>query len=106
MKSIEVTDTNLEEVLGKEGITVLDFWAPWCAPCRMVGPIMDELATNNEDVQVGKVNIDDNKETAIKFGIRSIPCIVFFKDGEEMDKKVGAQPLKNLQEVVDFLDQD
>jgi len=101
MKSIEVTDKNLDEVLSKEGLTVLDFWAPWCGPCRMVGPIIDELAVNNEDVQVGKVNIDFNKASATRFGIRSIPCIIFFKDGKEVDKIVGVGPMGRLQEIID-----
>ena len=100
MKSIEVKDDTLKEILAKEGITVLDFWAPWCGPCRVVGPIIDELASKNEDIQVGKVNIDENGNTAAAYGIRSIPTIIFFKDGEKVHQVSGAQPLASLENVV------
>ena len=100
MKSIEVKDNTLKEVLAKEGITVLDFWAPWCGPCRVVGPIIDELASTNEDIQVGKVNIDENGTTAAAYGIRSIPTIIFFKDGEKVHQVSGAQPLASLEKIV------
>jgi len=103
MKSIEVTDKNLDKVLSKEGITVLDFWAPWCGPCRMVGPVIDELAEENKDIQIGKVNIDSEQLSAVKFGIRSIPCIIFFKDGKQVDKLMGAQPKGAFQEKINFL---
>jgi thioredoxin 1 len=103
MKTIEITDTNLKGIIEKDGITVLDFWAPWCGPCRMVGPIIDELATNNEDIQVGKVNIGSNKESAARYGIRSIPTIIFFKDGIKVEQVSGAVPLNKLQEIVNGL---
>ena len=100
MKSIEVKDDTVKEILSKEGITVLDFWAPWCGPCRVVGPIIDELASTNEDIQVGKVNIDENGTTAAAYGIRSIPTIIFFKDGEKVHQVSGAQPLASLEKIV------
>ena len=103
MKSIEVGDLNLKETIEKGGITVLDFWAPWCGPCRVVGPIIDELAVTNEDIQVGKVNIDSNGISAAAFGIRSIPTIIFFKDGVKVNQVSGAVSLKKLQEMVDSL---
>jgi len=90
--ALEVTDSNLEEVLESK-ITVLDFWAQWCGPCRMLGPIIDELAVENEDnpdVAIGKVNVDENPEAAVKYGIRSIPAVLFFKDGELVDRVLGA----------------
>lgn len=101
MKSIEVKDDMLKETLAKEGITVLDFWAPWCGPCRMVGPIIDQLAAANEDIQVGKVNIDENGTSAASFGIRSIPTIIIFKDGEKVKQVSGVQPLTELQKIVE-----
>ena len=101
MKSIEVKDNTLKEVLEKSGVTVLDFWAPWCGPCNVVGPIIDDLATANEDIQVGKVNLDANGTTAAAFGIRSIPTIIFFKDGEKITQISGVKPLAELQKIVD-----
>ena len=101
MKSIEVKDSNLKEILDKGGITVLDFWAPWCGPCNVVGPIVEDLATANDDIQVGKVNIDENGTTAAAFGIRAIPTIIFFKDGEKIHQISGAKPLTELQKIID-----
>jgi len=106
MKSIEITDANLKETIEAGGITVLDFWAPWCGPCRMLGPIIEELASANEDIQVGKVNIDSNGISAATFGIRSIPTIIFFKDGVKVEQVAGVSPLKKLQEMVDKLKED
>jgi thioredoxin 1 len=103
MKSIEVTDGNLKETIEKRGITLLDFWAPWCGPCRMVGPIVDELATKNEDIQVGKVNVDSNGISAAAFAIRTIPTMIFFKDGVKVDEVYGVVSLKRLQDIVDRL---
>lgn len=103
MKSIEVTDANIKETLAVEGITVLDFWAEWCGPCRMVGPEVEKLAEANEDIQVGKVNVDQNGTTAASYGIRSIPTIMFFKDGEKVSQISGARPVAELQKIVDEL---
>jgi len=101
MKSIEVKDDTLKDVLVQEGITVLDFWAPWCGPCKVLGPIIEQLAEANEDIQVGKVNIDENGTSAAAFGIRSIPTIIVFKDGEKVKQVSGAQPLASLQKLVE-----
>ena len=101
MKSIEITDVNLNETIEKGGIIVLDFWAPWCNPCKMLGPIIDELASRNEDIVVGKVNVDSNGISAATFGIRTIPTIILFKDGVKIDQVNGVPPLNKLQELVD-----
>ena len=103
MKSIEVTDANVKEILAVEGITVVDFWAAWCGPCRVLGPIVDELAEANDDIQVGKVNVDVEAATASSFGIRSLPTVMFFKDGEKISQISGTRPLAELQKIVDEL---
>ncbi len=92
--AIEITDSNFEEVVLNSKVPVLvDFWAEWCGPCRMVGPVVEELATEYGDKAViGKLNVDHNPHVATQFGIMSIPALLFFKDGKVVDKQVGAVP--------------
>lgn len=101
--AFELTDTNFqEEVLDKEGLTVVDFWAEWCGPCKMISPIIEELSKDYEGkALVGKVNVDENPDLSVKFGIRSIPTILFLKDGEVVDKLVGATSKQVLSSKVD-----
>lgn len=99
--AFEFTDSNFGDSV-KEGVTVVDFWAEWCGPCRMVGPIIEELANDYENkALIGKVNVDDNPEISMKFGIRSIPTILFLKNGEVVDKQVGVTTKKNLADKID-----
>jgi thioredoxin 1 len=100
---IEVTeDTFADEIEGAEGLAMVDFWAEWCGPCRMVSPIVDELASEYADrVKVGKVDVDENQGIAQRFNVRSIPSILFFKDGEHVDTVVGAVPKAQLEQKIE-----
>lgn len=89
-KYIELTQDNFDATV-KEGISMVDFWAPWCGPCRMLAPVIDELAEEFEGkANICKVNTDEEQDLAVKFGVRSIPTILFMKDGEVVDQMVGA----------------
>ena len=103
--TIKVDDTNFEEIVLKSDKPVLvDFWAEWCGPCRMVGPIVDELADDFDGkFVVTKVDVDASPATAAKFGIRNIPTIIFLKNGEVVDKQVGAVPKTAIAEKMNAL---
>ena len=92
--AVEITDSNFDEVVLQSDKPVLvDFWAEWCGPCRMVGPIVDELASEYDGkAVVGKVNVDNNPDISVKYGIRSIPALLFFKNGQVVDQQLGAVP--------------
>jgi len=95
----EITDANFgSEIESSEGLSLVDFWAEWCGPCRLVGPVVEALAADYSDrVKVGKLDVDANPETAMRFNVRSIPSILFFKDGELVDTVVGALPKAALE---------
>jgi thioredoxin 1 len=88
--ALELTDSNFKEEIGDfKGVAVVDFWAIWCGPCKMISPIIDELANQYPQVKVGKVDVDSNPDTSVEYGIRSIPTVLFLKDGEIIDRHVG-----------------
>ena len=102
--TLQITDATLNEVLATDKLVVIDFWAEWCGPCKMINPIIDEIAEEyKEKVVVGKVNVDDNDEATSKYGIRTIPTVLFIKNGEVVDKLVGAGTKAMFAEKIEKL---
>ena len=102
VKTLEITDSNFNDVISKNKTVLVDFWAEWCGPCRMIGPIIEELANEYKGKAIiGKLDVDSNQESSIKYGVRSIPTILTFKDGEIVDRQVGAVPKETLTNVID-----
>lgn len=103
MKPIEITDQNFEsEVIKSDKPVLVDFWAAWCAPCRMIAPIVEELAQEYDGkAKVGKLDVDANQQTAIKYGVRSIPTVLLIKNGEVVDTIIGALPKTAFVEKLD-----
>jgi thioredoxin 1 len=102
-KYIELTSDNFEATVS-EGVALVDFWAPWCGPCRMIAPVIEELADEFDGkAKICKVNTDEEQEIAARFGIRSIPTLIFLKDGEIVDQIVGAQSKQVLADKLNAL---
>lgn len=97
----EITDATFSQEIS-EGLVLVDFWAPWCGPCRMQAPILDQLSQKYDETElkITKLNVDDNPQTAASFGVMSIPTLLFFKDGELVEKRVGVQSKPALEEIV------
>lgn len=101
--ALEFTDSNFKaDVLDSDKLSVIDFWAEWCGPCRAIGPVIEELSKEyNGSVNVGKVNVDNNPQISMNYGITSIPAILFVKGGQVVDKLVGAQPKANFVKKIE-----
>jgi thioredoxin 1 len=98
----DVTDGNFQaEVLENEKAVLVDFWAPWCGPCRVIAPSLEEIAAEREDVRIVKLNVDDNQVTAARYDVMSIPTLILFKDGEPAHKIIGALPKSRLVQEIE-----
>ena len=98
---VEVTDKTFEDFIASNEVVVLDCWAAWCGPCRMLTPIIEQLAKERSDVVFGKLNVDHNRQIPMKYGIMSIPTLLYFKNGQLVDKTLGALPRARIQERLD-----
>ena len=95
----EITDATFEEETS-EGVVLIDFWATWCGPCKMMAPVIEEIAEEAADIKVGKLNIDNEMEIAQKYGVMSIPTLIVFKNGEEVKRDLGAKPKKAVLDML------
>ena len=101
MHTVSITKANFDEMVLRNPKTVLlDFWAPWCGPCRMVAPILDEIAGERSDVVIGKINVDEEMELAVNFGIISIPTLIVMKNGKETAKLIGYRPKADIEAML------
>jgi thioredoxin 1 len=99
----EVTDSNFQaEVIESDTATLVDFWAPWCGPCRLVGPVLEEIAGERDDLKIVKMNVDDNQQTAAAYQVLSIPTMILFRNGAEAKKIIGAFPKKKILEQLEL----
>ncbi|WP_295632952.1 thioredoxin [Mitsuokella sp.] len=101
MTPVVITKDNFEsEVLKAEGTVLIDFWATWCGPCRMLSPIVDKVASEHTDVKVGKINVDEQPELAQQFGIMSIPTLIVFRNGQKVNESIGLIPKEKVEELI------
>jgi thioredoxin len=98
-RPVTLTDSNFREQVAR-GASVVDFWAPWCGPCRMIAPVVEQLASEHGGIRFGKLNVDENPSTASAFGVHGIPLLVFFKDGAERGRVVGAVPKGQIEAAI------
>ena len=101
MSVVHITKANFEEmVLNSQKKVLLDFWAPWCGPCQMIGPIVEEIAQEREDITVGKINVDEEMELAVQFGVTSIPMLLVMEGGQVVNKAIGYRPKADIEKLL------
>ena len=98
--SIKITKENFNELINEEKLTLVDFYADWCGPCKALGPVIEEIAEEMKGINVGKVNVDNERDLAVQFGVRSIPTMIIFKDGKEVNRLVGFLPKEQILEKI------
>ena len=102
MAALKITKDNFQtEVLEAKGTVLVDFWASWCGPCKMIGPIIDQIADERSDIKVGKINVDEEQELAVQFKVMSIPTLLVFKDGKVVNQSLGAKPKAAILAMLD-----
>lgn len=102
MAALKITKDNFQtEVLEAKGTVLVDFWASWCGPCKMIGPIIDQIADERTDIKVGKINVDEEQELAVQFKVMSIPTLLVFKDGKVVNQSLGAKPKAAILAMLD-----
>ena len=102
MAALKITKENFQaEVLEAKGTVLVDFWASWCGPCKMIGPIIDQIADERSDIKVGKINVDEEQELAVQFKVMSIPTLLVFKEGKVVNQSLGAKPKAAILAMLD-----
>lgn len=100
---LELTDQNFEEVIRQNDVVVIDFWAEWCGPCKMLGPVIKELAEANEGVVISKLDVTTNAKASTEFGVTAIPTLIYFKGGKVVQRTTGVHPKSSIQKIIDGL---